>query len=133
MFSTKAVFPFDGRPAMTIKLEGCRPPVRLSKSSKCVFRAQSSNKGCSGIDSLHPVVLSIAIWRCWIIRQVLKPCGTLDERQPHNAGRAVALLRDNQLGFTLKIGIVRLVDFFAEDEGHHVGVLLNGAGFAQVR
>ncbi len=50
----------------------------------------------------------------------------------HGAGRAVALLAHDQLGLALEVGIVALVDLFAEQEQHHVGVLLDRARLAQV-
>src|SRR5450755_2959452 len=53
--------------------------------------------------------------------------GKLDE-----AGGAVALFGDDEFGDAFDVGIVLLIALFAEDEGHYVGVLLDGAGFAQV-
>jgi len=32
----------------------------------------------------------------------------------------------------IQVGIILLIDFFAEDEGDHVGILFNRAGFAQI-
>ena len=55
-----------------------------------------------------------------------------DECQVHFAGGAVALLGNNQLGAALQVGVVLLVDFLAEDECHHVGILLDGSRFAQI-
>ena len=42
------------------------------------------------------------------------------------------MFRDNDLGFALQFGIVLLVDLFAEDEHHEIGVLLGRTRFAQV-
>src|SRR5690606_31371695 len=53
------------------------------------------------------------------------------EGQAHRADRAVTLLADDDLGRALvrRIGIVDLV---AIDEDDHVGILLDGPGFAQI-
>ena len=48
------------------------------------------------------------------------------------AGRAVALLCDDDLGFALQVFVLAVVVFFAVDEADDVGVLLDGAGFAEV-
>src|ERR1700728_1447024 len=45
----------------------------------------------------------------------------------------VALFRDDDLGFALELFVVAIVVLLAMDEGHHVGILLNGARLAQVR
>src|ERR1041385_5183038 len=71
------------------------------------------------------------------------------ELQLHRAGRAVALLADDDLGLAVHqrpLGLplqvlfaagprllVAQVIFFAEHEQHHVGVLFDRAGFTQVR
>ena len=71
------------------------------------------------------------------------------ELQLHGAGRAVALLADDDLGLAVHqrhLGLplevlfgarprllVAEVVFLAEHEQHHVGVLLDRAGFTQVR
>src|SRR5208337_1333253 len=65
-------------------------------------------------------------------RQVLKPRVALDEGQADGVGGAVALFGNDDFGPALEVGIVLLVHLFAEDEGDHVGVLLDGARFAQV-
>ena len=48
------------------------------------------------------------------------------------AGRAVALLGDDDLGLALDVFVFAVVVLFAVDEGDDVGVLLDGAGFAEV-
>src|SRR5271166_3974642 len=65
-------------------------------------------------------------------RQVLEARGRVLEGQLDEAGGTVALFGDDEFGDAFEVGIVLLVDLFAEDEGHDVGVLLDGAGFAQV-
>ena len=40
---------------------------------------------------------------------------------------------DDDFGEAFEFGIVFLIDLFAEDKGDEVGVLLDRAGFAQVR
>src|SRR5579884_3618284 len=62
----------------------------------------------------------------------LKARRVLEECERHLSGRAVALLGYDQLGFALQFGVVLLVNLFAEDEGDHIGVLLDGARFAEV-
>jgi hypothetical protein len=56
-----------------------------------------------------------------------------EENEVQRAGGSVALLCDDQFGFRpiffRKIG---LVEIGAIDEHHHVGVLLDGARFAEV-
>src|ERR1039457_1060166 len=59
--------------------------------------------------------------------QVLKPRVPLDERHLDHVGGTVALFGDDEFGDAVEVGIVFLVHLFAEDEGHHVGVLLDGA------
>ena len=71
------------------------------------------------------------------VREVLEARVFLDERQLRGAGRAVALLADDDLGHALRL-LVRLpvvvaVLLLAVDEHDDVGVLLEGAGLAQVR
>ena len=48
------------------------------------------------------------------------------------ADRAVALFGDDDFGEAFEVGIVFLVDLFAEDEGDDVGVLFDGARLAQI-
>src|ERR1700730_5058096 len=48
------------------------------------------------------------------------------------ADGAITLLGDDDFGTAFEVGIVLLVDFFAEDKHNNVGVLLDGAGFAQI-
>src|ERR1035441_8511247 len=64
--------------------------------------------------------------------QILKPRRGVLEGQLDEAGGAVALFGDDEFGDAFEVGIVLFVDLFAEDEGHDVGVLLDGSGFAQV-
>src|SRR5581483_3465831 len=62
----------------------------------------------------------------------LKARGVLQERQLYGSGWAVSLLSDDEFGHALQLGLVGLVHFFAKNEGDHISVLLDGAGFAQV-
>ena len=56
----------------------------------------------------------------------------MQEDQVHGADGAVALFGDDQLGEAAEIFAVAIVDFFAEDEADHIGVLLDRARFAKV-
>jgi len=62
----------------------------------------------------------------------LKAGGSLDESQFDLAGGTIALLGDDEFSLAFQLGLIRLVNFLTEDERHHVGVLLDGSGFAQV-
>src|SRR5687767_7022071 len=46
--------------------------------------------------------------------------------------RAVSLLGDNQFSFAAQVLTIGLIVFLAEDEADDVGILLDGAGFAEV-
>src|SRR3989344_7356593 len=54
-----------------------------------------------------------------------------EEGQAHLADRTVTLLADDDIGGGL-VRDVLVVDLVALDEENHAGVLLDGAGFAQV-
>jgi hypothetical protein len=56
----------------------------------------------------------------------------MQKREMELSGGAVALLGDDDLGLALHVFIVAVVVLLAVDEGDHVGVLLDGAGLAQV-
>jgi len=59
----------------------------------------------------------------------------LEERQGHVAGGAVALFGDDEGRLALSllpVLVVLGVVFFAHEQAHHVGVLLDAAGFAQI-
>src|SRR5947209_6045807 len=49
----------------------------------------------------------------------------MEEDQVYGAHRTVTLLGDDQFGESLEILAIAIVDFFAEDEAHHVGILLD--------
>src|SRR5256885_17154171 len=66
------------------------------------------------------------------IRSGLKPGRTLQESKFDGSGWAVTLFADDEFGHPIQLRIVRLIYLFAEDEGNHVGVLLNRSRFAQV-
>src|ERR1700730_6262281 len=69
-------------------------------------------------------------------REILESGEFADEGELDDAGRAVALLGDDELGDTLRFG-GRLapvaVHVLAVDEHDDVGALIEGARFAQVR
>ena len=79
--------------------------------------------------------------RCYGQKLALHPVGAVEgfearvllgEKELDGIGRAVALLGDEELGLVLKVGIVAVVILGAVNEGDDVGVLLDGAGLAQV-
>src|SRR5579863_9863907 len=67
------------------------------------------------------------------LQKRLETSRVLEERQPDPARRPIALLGNDQLSLALQIGIVLFVDLFAENESHHVGVLLNRSRLAEIR
>src|SRR6185312_16615049 len=64
-------------------------------------------------------------------REILEFRVLAEERQLHRSSRAVTLLADDDLGLAL-VGRFLVVVLVSVDEDDHVGVLLDGAGFAQV-
>src|SRR6185312_5580819 len=72
-----------------------------------------------------------------IVLQILKPCVIRQIRQMNAARRPVSLLGDDDLGLALGLRIfvavlVLVVVALAMNKGHHVSILLNRAGLAQV-
>src|SRR6185437_42793 len=72
-----------------------------------------------------------------IVRHVLEARELAEIGQMDGAGGAVALLGDDDLGLALRVGIllavlVLVVVAVAMDEGDHVGILLDGSGFAEI-
>src|SRR5436190_23498714 len=65
----------------------------------------------------------------------LEPGELLEEGERHVAGGPVALLGDDEcrlaLGFLFLFVAIGVV-LFAHEEAHHVGILLDAAGFAEV-
>src|ERR1017187_3768318 len=84
--------------------------------------------GASTKTPAHPDLLYVVALR----GEVFEARRGVFEGQLDEAGRAVALFGYDDFGDAFEVGIVLFVDLFAEDEGHDVGVLLDGAGFAQV-
>ncbi len=68
----------------------------------------------------------------WFHAARLETSRVFEESETHFSSRAIALLGNDELGATLKLGIVRFVHFLAENEGNHVCVLLDRAGLPQV-
>ncbi len=56
----------------------------------------------------------------------------MQENQVHCAHGAVTLLGDDQFGQAAQVFALPVVDLFTEDEGDEIGILLDGARFAQV-
>src|SRR5438270_8318655 len=63
--------------------------------------------------------------------EVLEAGQRVEERQPDDADGAVAVLGDDDLGRAGRV--IRVVERGAMQEQHHVGVLLDGAGFSEIR
>src|SRR3979411_187182 len=85
-----------------------------------------------GQSTVIPVPSQLLIGGHSALNQRLKSGAVFDECHSDLADRTVALLGDNDLGFALDVGIVLLVDLFAEDEHYEVGILLDRTGFTQV-
>src|SRR5260363_309228 len=68
--------------------------------------------------------LSVTIY--WLARKIVEFCVLTQKGQPRDAGRAIALLANAY------VRTVRVIDFIAVDKENHIGVLLDGAGFAQI-
>src|SRR5690554_1352114 len=66
-------------------------------------------------------------------RQVLEAGVLADEGHVHRADGAVTLLADDQLGQALVVGVVRIVDLVAIDEGDDVCILFNRSTFTKIR
>src|SRR5664280_2495030 len=72
------------------------------------------------------------VLRKFIRREVLEAGEVGAEGQLDASGWAVSLLSDDDLGLTLHVFVVAVVVLLAVDECDDVGVLLDGAGLAQV-
>jgi hypothetical protein len=57
----------------------------------------------------------------------------MQEGEIELADGTISLLGDDDFGAAFEVGIVLLIDLFAENEHDDVGVLFNRARFAQVR
>jgi hypothetical protein len=67
--------------------------------------------------------------RLWLVVEKLRD--VIPKHQFEVADGAVALFGDDDFGDPLFLGLF-VVDLVAVDEGHEVGVLFDGAGFAEV-
>jgi len=56
----------------------------------------------------------------------------VQKRKIELADRPVALLGNDDLGQTLELEVVRLIDLFAENKHDDVGILLNRPRFTQI-
>src|SRR5437773_3815612 len=124
-----------------------RPPVRPTASSTSVFHAPHASQrpphfGCSAPQSVQrntERALAMTDVRRRFARGVVVEAGVfLLKEQLHGAGGPVALLADDQVGQSLEavvgLGVDRpVVELLPIDEADDVGVLLDGAGFPQVR
>src|ERR1700722_3448271 len=104
-------------------------PCTLGASTTAVIAAISA----AAINGLVETRLSPTAWSRDILlgRKILEFRVLPEEGQLDRSCWAVTLLADNDFGltFVVRIGVVVLV---AIDEKNEVGILLNGAGFAQV-
>src|SRR5215210_6079967 len=68
--------------------------------------------------------------------EVLESCELADERELHHAGRAIALLADDELGHALRVDRWRIlvgVLLLTVNEDDDVRILLEGSRLAQIR
>src|SRR3546814_12892604 len=68
-----------------------------------------------------------------VVAQVVEARVLAEELELDRPGRAVSLLADDDLGQPLVLRVFLVVVLVAVDEDDHVRILLDGAGFAQVR
>src|SRR3546814_5157685 len=68
-----------------------------------------------------------------VVAQVVEARVLAEELELDRPGRAVSLLADDDLGQPLVRRVFLVVVLVAVDEDDHVRILLDGAGFAQVR
>src|SRR5208337_3393413 len=71
-------------------------------------------------------------WVHYYLPAYSRSAGIVQKREIEPADGAIALLGNNDFGAALEVGIVLLVNLFAEDKQDHVGILFDRAGFAQV-
>src|SRR5271167_1341768 len=110
-----------------------KPATRLKSVSKWLAWARGTAKRASTAfctaQLSSPVTEKSLFWRCHSVGQHgLESGRVLQECQVHAARRAITLFGDDKLRFSLQVGIVLLVNLFAENESHDVGVLLDGSG-----
>src|SRR5262245_30699949 len=95
---------------------------------------------CNAARSTRATVLRIIV-RKWGLptpsgggSQIREPRLLAQKREPHDTGRPVSLLRENELrGARVRVIRVAVVRVFAVDQDHDVGVLLECARLAEVR
>src|SRR5438876_5860430 len=123
------------------------PTFRPTTSSTSVFHAPHASQrpphfGCSAPQSVQRYTeraLAMTDLRRRLARGVVVEAGVfLLEEQLHGPGGPVALLADDQVGQPLEalVGLEvdrSVVELLTINEADDVGVLLDGAGFAQVR
>src|SRR5688572_19724987 len=98
-----------------------------SLASSIEHRASSILYPASNLEIRWPERLEFGVRRR---RVVVEPRELVVPGELHVAGRAVALLADQELGLAadlLAVLLVRHVILLAVDEHHHVGILLDGA------
>src|SRR5947209_7107689 len=64
--------------------------------------------------------------------EAVEPGELLQESHLHRVRGSVALLGDDDLRLALKLRIFAVIVLRTVDEHHHISVLLDGAGFAQI-
>src|ERR1051325_10985823 len=99
---------------------GSRSGAWGSRRPRCSWRAEGSNRTARLFFQLAGVFGAVLEFGLGV---------EVDEVD--GADGAVALFGDDQLGEAAEIFAVSMVDLFAEDEADDVGVLLDGAGFAE--
>src|SRR6185437_12736246 len=91
-------------------------------------RARAGTKVCWR-RSISVPAASLAVHRV----EVLKAREVGEVGHVHGTCRTIALLGDDDLRLALEVFVLAVVVLLAMDERNHVRILLNGAGFAQVR
>src|SRR5690606_636179 len=98
----------------------CRASAKLARSACRSMLAQARNSA-----AVHVAVIVV------LSRQILEAGVLPQEAQTHGANWPVTLLANDDFGDTL-VRSVFVIHFVTVDEGDDIGVLLDGAGFAQV-
>src|SRR5260370_1005531 len=107
-----------------------RPWRTSSPSTSGPTPSRGSSANTSRLERTAGMLLPAA--RIQIVHQIFKLSEFPQKRQIHIANRPVSLLGYDQLRRAPQILTIRLVNLFAKDEAHHVGVLLNRSRFTQV-
>src|SRR3989442_5186638 len=98
---------------------------KTSKIPQAFHRLWNKSCGPGQPTYLRPSNPQLFRGRCSSVCHRLEPCGTLQEGHADGPGWPVALLADKNLGHSLQLWLVGFVDFFTEDKGDDVRLLLD--------